>query len=1664
MSTPRQGSRSRKKCERNNSSAESEEMLAALSSRSGQKLLMSARSISSRNRVRATSAMRINAYAIPLRERIVIISNRGRYFKKYTYKNSNMPSEGLTDYSDSESKRKVGGKLREDSNEIKDHRSETQLPVEKLLSKNLYSKSKNFMGKVNSVLDSPRTVYENLEKKQSGEKKLFGKIADEETISEANLSNSSENALIFFDNLPYLDEQTQKNSEQKQNLNISKNSTAEKVIKHKDKKTFQLSIKSIWRECLRNKNHEIRNHVEHCRTCSHLNEAMLTLSRQSLLTDKYPHYQSEANRRESFALKKDLDEINDVSGAEKTREMCENKLIEEGFFYDSEEGKVHCFSCGLTKDIGNIEEQASSKLHLNSGLFCAHKVKSTISMLINACKSGNQSHVMIIKDLCDTIIMTGLHSWNINANNDCPWVCRAKNNSLSDIFRGVLEILQFTGSTNDQSSFLNRLLTFSEDCWDPKVILLSQNGLFCTDRIERKAKCCACNLEIYDYKEDLDPWKEHIKHARRTGKHRIKCSFIGVDMTDYCNDNLENSDAILLNNLDDADWYPVNGFWHCKHCQTNLIHIEKNLGNDNLWKLHILKNKDCEFLKRNVAPFFVEFVNNVNNVANRKKIIENFKQSFTREELKQFGEAGFQEDKGTNQCFCFCCLKRFALSQKVDKIWDMHIGRGLYCEYAVLEMPEELLYRLEYKAQYNVNDDSNQHIEALVKRRINFSQGCKISELNFGTIYFQDEYKSQRLLDANYVICSKKDDADKLIKCLKDCKETHYSCIISVFGLHNYPENINLKNFFDTMIYIYRKLNSTKGILFLTEGINTCSMQMLGDAVFECQTLPKQAQDNEIKHVSPFIKAIGIVRLDADCLFYKQQRNRIEVQVKPCLETTRCNQKNFDIDESVSLNPNHTEFIFIKDTTKDWSPLSYESRYKIHKHILSILSIDKIENNDYRLNEETSCSTACYRDSNKMVGDDKAIIPPSDIFSAIIIIGGSENIIEVINKTLTESNSRNHVIIFNETGGVAEELAKIYCESISKLNEPQYRNEMHLKNADNSKTKKDQKEIFRQLCIYKRSQITVINLSSTSSFAMHIFAIFFSIFEAQLKQLHLLKQSNSSAFKEKFQTFYVTNFSNMDIKANDFMKENLSANKLEKLKKCLSNQILKYIGNKTYDELQWPFETLFIWAILTDRHSFAKFFLGNCKNIVVMSLIAAYLYRLKRIQSSFYETNYKKQVKELKESYEDTAIGVIDQAYLVSGLKNEVFQTLQEKQELLSMNSCIEAAARAKCKRIFKTDAFGNMIDTMWYSDNTKVAYMAEHQQSSQEIIRLKQFPFYLCCDDKGIHVAPITKFSISLVFFVIFLIYYITVLLLLYEGESTIALEGIIFAWIVGFASEEIYEIVQTGSIRSYFGKSRYNILDVFIIFIGFTAFFLGLDIPKSYDFAKYFYWFNGVLLIFRLFREFAAFKSLGPKLTMIFIMMKQLGEFSFILVAVLTLFSISYSLFPSSNEDISFFKPFFLINQMIYDFDEISQAQQACFTNNTSAEVDNSENYCAAFVLKFITSATFIYVVNLMIINFIIALFASVYDTYAAKSEQLWRLGFYRLIEKYASSPILPSPLCIIEIIIYVLYFAYYKLKQNQVSDKPKENFNRTHVYFDEQKCYKEYLESLSKNRPKE
>ena len=950
------------------------------------------------------------------------------------------------------------------------------------------------------------------------------------------------------------------------------------------------------------------------------------------------------------------------------------------------------------------------------------------------------------------------------------------------------------------------------------------------------------------------------------------------------------------------------------------------------------------------------------------------------------------------------------------------------------------LYEMEYINQYETKYNMHKYIKTLVKRRKNFSELCTEQGVNFGTIYFQDNFKSQRLFDANYLMCKieeyRVDDSkgktsstdnqkasisenilkacDIVIKCEEGSEDMHYVTCISVFGSTS-SYNKKVEQFFEAIMFLHNKLSPKQGVIFLTEGCNTFTNHMLGNIAFKRQTFSdnEHQSKNSTYHISPLVKIIGVVELDNDMRKIldnkkeKFQPKRMEMEVMSHFTSIEnINQIMSSADSTIKLNPDHTEFIFIENENQS-SQLTYVHRYHLHEKIFKNIS-DTCNKSKKKCNPSQSeqkpeicCSMCpCMNKKNKIDVNDQLMPSDKKVNSILIVIGGDENKdCGIVDGIIAALKNSGHFILCKNTGGIADELAQIYIDQKQKQDKNQNKksnkdNEDEPKKEDSEEIEnKDKNESYRkkllELCntlLSKKTadNITVIEFLSTDQFLTQVCYIFFSLFKNELKDLNLITDEYATQiFKDNLKKQDSADDYNTDeiVEAND---TNITLKNF--LSKDMWNFNVKNISND-------PFEKLFIWATVTGRDSLGIIFLGRCQNIILLSLLAAYLYRLKRKQLPFYSENTKRQLKQLKERYEDIAIGIIDLVYVALNQRDDLFFTIQKTYEF-SCTNIIEVAALAKCKRVLKTDAFGDMMFNMWHGEKYYLSrnpnsllfektYSAQFQIDTNETLA-KKFASFLRCHVISNKVAPRTKFYINLTVFVIFLIYYVVVLLLLYQGKSNALLEGVIFTWVIGLVFEEIFEIIHVGSFRNYFGKSRYNIIDVVIILIGLIAFYTSLDKARLFDFAKYFYWFNGILLIFRLFREFAAFKSLGPKLTMIFIMMKQLGEFSFILIAVLTLFGISYSLFPSTDEEISFVKPFFLINQMIYEFEDVSKAQQVCFTNNTS-DIKSSNESCAAFVFKFITSASFIYVVNLMVINFIIALFSSAYDIYTLKSESV-------------------------------------------------------------------------------
>ena len=284
---------------------------------------------------------------------------------------------------------------------------------------------------------------------------------------------------------------------------------------------------------------------------------------------------------------------------------------------------------------------------------------------------------------------------------------------------------------------------------------------------------------------------------------------------------------------------------------------------------------------------------------------------------------------------------------------------------------------------------------------------------------------------------------------------------------------------------------------------------------------------------------------------------------------------------------------------------------------------------------------------------------------------------------------------------------------------------------------------------------------------------------------------------------------------------------------------------------------------------------------------------------------------------------------------------------------------------------------------------------------------------------APISKFSLNLIFYTGFLIYYIFKVLTIKNSQWS-SDEYFIFLWFLSFLIEEIYEILNADGklFLGHVAISVFNVIDVVIIlFAAITFFFRVYSLNEA---AIYFYWLNGVLLIIRIFRELTAFRSIGPKLVMISIMLKQMINFFIVAFTLLTIFSFTSNMFSTSS--LSFLRAYFVVGQLLYDYDgDFAQPFEDCINGVNKITSVNSGSCTSVAVPMYITSICFIYLINVLLINFFIALFNDVYTKYSTKSNEIWRLSLYSLIEEYQIRPYLPPPFSMIEIFFYCLKFLW-------------------------------------------
>ncbi|XP_050524701.1 transient receptor potential cation channel trpm isoform X1 [Daktulosphaira vitifoliae] len=282
--------------------------------------------------------------------------------------------------------------------------------------------------------------------------------------------------------------------------------------------------------------------------------------------------------------------------------------------------------------------------------------------------------------------------------------------------------------------------------------------------------------------------------------------------------------------------------------------------------------------------------------------------------------------------------------------------------------------------------------------------------------------------------------------------------------------------------------------------------------------------------------------------------------------------------------------------------------------------------------------------------------------------------------------------------------------------------------------------------------------------------------------------------------------------------------------------------------------------------------------------------------------------------------------------------------------------------------------------------------------LRRKIFEFY---------TAPITKFLANSAAYFIFLVLFTYVVLVRMEPDPSWQ-ELYVIAYICTFGCEKIREIVSSEptSISDKFSVWAWNMWNpcdaAAIIF-----FLIGLCLrlkQSSQSIGRVMFCVDIIYWYLRILNILGVNKYLGPLVTMMGKMVKNMLYFVVLLLVVLMSFGVSRQsiLHPDSDPDWIlirhiFLQPYFMLYGEVYA-DEIypecddTQGMQHCETGR----------WITPLVM-----AMYLLIANILLINLLIAVFNNIFNDINAISHQVWMFQRFTVVMEYEQKPALPPPL---------------------------------------------------------
>ncbi|XP_055688813.1 transient receptor potential cation channel trpm isoform X2 [Lutzomyia longipalpis] len=304
----------------------------------------------------------------------------------------------------------------------------------------------------------------------------------------------------------------------------------------------------------------------------------------------------------------------------------------------------------------------------------------------------------------------------------------------------------------------------------------------------------------------------------------------------------------------------------------------------------------------------------------------------------------------------------------------------------------------------------------------------------------------------------------------------------------------------------------------------------------------------------------------------------------------------------------------------------------------------------------------------------------------------------------------------------------------------------------------------------------------------------------------------------------------------------------------------------------------------------------------------------------------------------------------------------------------------------------------MHQKDYMQLSYDYDIKQHRPLKLKKKIYEFY---------TAPITKFwadSLAYVFFLVLFTY--TVLVKMEKQPNWQEVYSI--AYITTLGCEKIREIISSEPVAithkfSVWAWNMWNPCDAAAIIF----FMIGLVLrfrPNTMDIGRVIYCVDSIYWYLRILNILGVNKYLGPLVTMMGKMVKNMIYFVVLLLVVLMSFGVSRQaiLFPNNEADWRlvrdvYFQPYFMLYGEVFA-DDI----------DPPCGEDPSQDPCVTgHWVTPITMSMYLLIANILLINLLIAVFNNIFIEVNAVSHQVWMFQRFTVVMEYQLKPVLPPPL---------------------------------------------------------